>query len=156
MKKQRSLTETDHKAKAAALCSKSEQCRQDVWQKLIRWKCPEEDIPVIIEELATEGFIDEKRYACAFVRDKFRFNQWGRNKIRYALKQKGIPEASISHALEEIGPEEYKQCLTKLMQRKHKQVQHKPKEKQMPAVINYLAGKGFEYEIIKEITGPFL
>jgi len=74
--------------KAMALCAGREYCRSDIRQKLSTWSIDATDAEKIISKLVIEKFIDEERYCTAFVRDKFRYNKWGRVKIASALKMK--------------------------------------------------------------------
>ena len=101
-------TEDEIRNKAEAYCSVAERCISEVRSKLQQWGLPLEREEAVLQYLQTEKFIDEQRYSIAFVRDKYRFNSWGRVKIAQALKLKRIPSVCISKALEEIDDEEYK------------------------------------------------
>lgn len=72
----------------------------------------------VIEHLIKEKYIDQQRYCAAFVRDKYRFNQWGRMKIVQALRLKKIPANMISLGLEAIDESEYLSILSGLSSRK--------------------------------------
>ena len=87
MKKQYTFDDLLHKA--ASYCPISEHCISDVTTKLRAWEVEEFDRKKIIENLIEDDFINEKRYAVAFVRDKFRLNKWGKIKITMALREKG-------------------------------------------------------------------
>ena len=65
-------------SRLANLCAKAEYCVSDIRQKMARWDLPEGAEDRIVHRLLNERYIDEQRYACAFVRSKFRFNRWGR------------------------------------------------------------------------------
>ena len=93
--------------KAASYCSIAEHCIEDVNNKLQKWNVPAEWHEPIIDRLIADGFIDENRYAKAFVVDKFRLNKWGKTKIALALKLKGVSKEDISEALELIDEGEY-------------------------------------------------
>ena len=99
-------TEDEIRNKAEAYCSVAERCISEVKSKLQQWGLPLEREEAVLQYLQTEKFIDEQRYSIAFVRDKYRFNSWGRVKIAQALKLKRIPSVCISKALEEIDDEE--------------------------------------------------
>ncbi len=88
-------------------CSRSEQCRFSVRKKLQSWHVPDTEIARILENLEDERFIDEQRYASAFTNDKVKFGHCGKQKIRFELKQHGIPDSCIRKALEEIPEELY-------------------------------------------------
>jgi regulatory protein len=78
-------------SKAMALCSRREYCSDDIRAKLNSWGIGENDTEKIISALVTENFINEKRYSEAFVKDRFRYNKWGKVKIRANLRLKKIP-----------------------------------------------------------------
>jgi len=90
--------------RAAAYCSRQERCVYDVECKLEAWNVDPDEFGAIIERLKKEKFIDEERYATFFVRDKFRFNGWGKVKIRWALKKKNVDPAAVAKALDVINP----------------------------------------------------
>ena len=77
------------------LCSRQEKCSSEIREKLEKFNLPGEDVEKVLHSLKKEGFIDESRYAGMFVRDKLRFNRWGRVKIRYMLSARKIPEEII-------------------------------------------------------------
>ena len=85
------------------ICSRKECCRQEIAAKLEKLEV--EDVSGAVEQLCKEGFIDERRYARAFARDKSSLQGWGSLKIKLALQNKQIDDATIARALEEIdGP----------------------------------------------------
>ncbi len=142
--------------KAAALCSRQEYCRSDIQKKLDKWDVSAEDGERIIQRLLEEEFIDEKRFASFFVRDKFRFNRWGRQKIAWQLRQKKLDNATIDEALEQINPEEYTEKLQEVIREKSRQVKNKEPIKQKAAIIRNAVSKGFEYDQIIPIVEQLL
>lgn len=84
------------------LCSKMERCRSDARRSLYRWGITEKATQeAIIDKLIRDKFIDEQRYAGAFVREKVSQGRWGASKIRYALRAKGIESETIEQAIDE-------------------------------------------------------
>ena len=81
--------------RAAALCSRQEQCTGHIRDKLREWNVDDDDAERIIKKLQEENFLDDHRYATFFVKDKFRFNRWGKIKISHMLRQKGISGETI-------------------------------------------------------------
>ena len=69
-----------------ALCAGREMCLSDIRRKLILWGVKSDDTDNILNLLIQGKFIDEKRYAAAFVKDKFRYNKWGKIKIGAGFK----------------------------------------------------------------------
>ena len=53
-----------------ASCARSERCISDVRRSLYRWRMEAADCETIIARLVKERFVDERRYAAAYVREK--------------------------------------------------------------------------------------
>ena len=130
--------------KAQNICSKQEKCKYDIRRKLIDWGVSSEFIAHIINKLIKDDFINEKRYSMLFVKDKFRFNKWGRIKIEFALKQKGIPEKYIHSALKGIDDKEYDEILKKELQKKYNTISTKNVLQIKARLIRFAQSRGFE------------
>jgi regulatory protein len=137
-------------SKAMAICSKAEKCVSDIQTKLDEWGVEKADTQKIIKTLITEKFIDEERYARYFVRDKFRFNQWGKVKIVFILKSKKIPATLIEEALQEINDEAYLELLIKLLKDKAKKTKFVNEYDKKGKLVRFAQSKGFEFEAINE------
>ncbi|MCF8362431.1 MAG: RecX family transcriptional regulator [Prolixibacteraceae bacterium] len=137
-------------SKCMALCSKSEKCISDIRNKLEKWQLPDGETQIIIDSLIDEKFIDEQRFAESFVRDKFRFNYWGKIKITYHLKAKGISSADIAHAMQEINEEEYFITLKELLTQKNKSVKAETDYERKAKLIRFAQGRGFDYDMINK------
>ena len=135
--------------KAAALCSSGERCEHDIREKLLLWGMSDNDATKIINYLIQEKFLDEKRFAEFFTKDKFRFNKWGKIKIAYMLKQKHISSSIIQEALNSIDDEEYYSALQELMQSKLKQLKYKDKNDKRTKLFRFAQSRGFESQLIK-------
>lgn len=94
-----------------ALCARSEQCTFDLSRKLAGWGVPSSEAQSILQSLEAQGFVDDARYAVAFVRDKYRFSRWGVYKIRMHLSARRISTADIESALRAIDRDEYYRLL---------------------------------------------
>ena len=107
----------------------------------------------IVQFLVRENYMDEKRFAAAFVKDKFRFNKWGKIKIRIELKSKKIDDVIIEDALSQLKDKEYKQMILKLLKEKEKIITFRNQYEKNGKLYNYLAGKGFEGDVINQVIG---
>lgn len=88
----------------ASLCSRREMSSAQVevrLRKLLGAEGEEERCKHIVERLKSEGFLDDRRFALAYVNDKLRFNGWGRRKIELGLAREGVPAQIINEAIEE-------------------------------------------------------
>ena len=142
------LTPPEALHRAAALCSSAEHCTADIREKLARWGVTEADSRTIIDRLVQERFIDEQRYAVAFVKDKFRFSGWGRIKMRYALQQKRIDGSDIDHALATLDEEQYNDRLLELLQAKSRSIRDDDPEARRAKIFRFAASRGFESALI--------
>ena len=154
MKKELSVQEALYKAES--YCSTTEHCISEVTDKLVSWGISEEDIVQIIETLQKERFIDEQRFAIAFVRDKYRFNLWGRYKIRLYLQKKRISENLIEKALNEIDETEYLSLLAKELERKSRSVKARDNYERNIKLMRFAYGKGYEKEEIVHCLNQIL
>jgi regulatory protein len=140
-------------SKAMALCSQREYCIHEIFSKLQSWTVKHDDAEKIIEILKKEKFIDEKRYSSAFVRDKFRYNRWGKIKLASELKMKGIPSDIIRGALELIEPDLYRNTLENLLEIQKKKIKAANEWELKGKLMRYALSKGFESGIIYDILG---
>ena len=143
-------------ARAAALCSRSEQCEADVHTKLSRWLDDPDAIHDIITRLKEEGFIDDLRYARAYVHDKFLYNGWGRIKLRAMLRAKGIDSEAIDNALIQIDDNEYAQMLHRLLTNKLNSIKHADARHTRAALLRFAASRGFESGMCYSITNSII
>ncbi len=132
-----------HKMKS--LCSRQEKSCFDIRQKLLKQKISSNDQDEIIHILLEEGFINELRFANAYVHDKFRINRWGRVKIAHQLKCKKIPPGVIFEALQQIDEDEYMQSLQKTLQLKMKTEKRENCTK--AKLFRFIKARGFEPNI---------
>lgn len=141
-------SENEARYKAEAYCSSMERCVADVEAKLEQWGATAEIKERVIEHLLKEKYIDQKRFCAAFVRDKYRFNQWGRIKINQALRLKKIPSDIIEVGMGEIDEREYMEILARLIEQKKKSVKARSEYERNTKLIRFAIGKGFEMEAV--------
>lgn len=139
-----------HKAKIklAKLCSTKEVCRFDALEKLHKWEIGRYDAEDIADWLEDEKFIDDARYARFYVRDKYRFNKWGRIKISFQLRHKKINEKHICEAMDEINETEYHEILESILSQKLRSVKDDDKIQLKAKLYRYAQGRGFESDLI--------
>jgi regulatory protein len=134
--------------KMAQLCSRSEQCSADIRKKMIAYEIMEEVVEEIITKLRKEKFLDDERYVKAYISDKFRLNKWGKIKMRYYLKAKGLSDELIEKGLQEIKEEQYKKVLISTLKGKAKTIKTENKFDKLGQIIRFAQSRGFEPEII--------
>ena len=134
-------------------CAYQERCHREVQEKLYSYGVYKNDAQEIISQLIEEGYLNEERFALQYASGKFRIKQWGKVKIKYQLKQKGVSEYCIKKALLAIDKADYKKVFYKLADAKmatlksEKNIFIKKKKLQ-----DHLLQKGFELDLVKEIV----
>lgn len=139
--------------KLARFCAYRERCKSEVIRKMNQLGLQKNHHERCLKRLMEQGFLDERRYAEAFVSGKLRMNRWGRRKIIAALRKKQIPAELIDRALSTIDDEEYLQILSKEAIKYHGEplVDLTPIERQK--LFGKLLAKGFETDFIRELIG---
>lgn len=149
MKKEYTLDELLHKA--ASYCSISEHCVSEVEDKLTAWGVTKEDKQKIIDRLISEDFINEKRFCTYFVKDKFRFNKWGKIKISFALKSKGLDNELISAAFATIDDGEYEELLASILKTKLSGLKYEFEYEKQGKLFRFAQSRGFENNVIDRV-----
>jgi regulatory protein len=134
--------------KAAALCSRQEQCSGHIRDKLRQWEMGDHEADRIIAALQKEGFLDDARYAVYFARDKVKINQWGKIKIAHTLRQRKLSTENIDRALEQINEEEYFQTCLAVVRRKAAGLKDRDPFIRRGKLYRFAAGRGFEADLI--------
>jgi len=136
--------------KAAAYCSQSEHCTFEVGEKLSRWEVSPSDQSTILSYLEKENYISNRRYALAYVKDKFRYNKWGKIRIQLELQRRQIERELISDALEVLEEEEYLHQAVELASSKLRGLKYSDNYERDGKLHRFLAGKGYESEVIRK------
>ena len=145
------MTETEGKTRAEAYCSSAEHYRSEVRAMLERHGAEKPDIESIINNLVKEGFIDESRYARAFVHDKVRFARWGKVKIAQALWQKRIPQDITDAALESIEDDEYLAALRDVVKAKFRTVKGATEYERKMKTMRSVCSRGYEPALVRKL-----
>lgn len=132
-------------------CAYQERCHGEVRDKLYRlgiWKKVHDEIIAVLIE---ENYLDEERFAITFTGGKFRINQWGRIKIKQALKQKQVSSYSIKKALEGIDMNDYRKAAVKLAAKKYASLKNENDFLRKKKTMDYLLARGYEAELARDV-----
>ncbi len=140
------MSEAQALSRLGALCARAEYCLQDMRRKMDAWELPPGANERIIQRLVKDGYVNENRYAHAFVRSKFRFNRWGRDKIVRMLQQKGINQENIDDALTELNEEELDDTLLELLTAKSRHLNYKNDYDRYVKLLRFAVSRGFSLD----------
>ena len=147
------VTEQGAFLQLAQLCARSEHCQHDMLEKMRRWEMSEEAQARVMARLVSERYVDDERYAHAFVRDKITYNKWGRRKVEQALWQKHIDEDIRQRVLDEVDDEEYLNVLRPLLKQKRRSIKAASDYELNQKLIRFALGRGFTYDVIEKVMG---
>lgn len=138
----------------AKYCAYQERCVKDVTEKLKTFELTQKEKDEILDYLIDNRFVNNTRFAQAFVKGKINQSGWGLNKIRFHLMQKGIDKEIIDGALQTYDEEAYRQRLIDVLKIKAKTVKAENDFERNRKLAAYAMQKGFEahlvWEVIKE------
>ncbi|MFN0034688.1 MAG: regulatory protein RecX [Saprospiraceae bacterium] len=140
------LTPDEALQKMERFCAYRERCPKEVRSKLAELGLTRADAEQIFEVLREDGFFNEERFAMAFAGGKFRYNYWGRVRIRQELQLRYIAPALVSQALDSIDETEYETVLQKMLGKKREQ--YAGDENAREKIAASLMRAGFEMELV--------
>lgn len=148
MKKE--MTEQEAYLRLTALCAQAEHCRQEMRDKMVRWGLDETVQERVVGRLVRERYVDDERYARAYVNDKVRYQKWGRRKIQQGLWTKRIDDDTQQRVLDEVSDEEYLAVLRPLLRQKRKTVKAQSDYELNQKLLRFALGRGFTFDIIRQ------
>jgi regulatory protein len=136
--------------KLTALCARSEHCQQEMLEKMRQWGVSQEEQAQVMARLVSERYVDDERFARAFVSDKIRYNKWGRRKVEQALWLKRIDKAIAAQVLDEVDDAEYVSVLRPLLKQKRRSTKAASEYELTMKLIKFALSRGFTMDIIKQ------
>lgn len=143
-------TENDAYLTLAALCAQAEHCQYEMQEKMRRWELPEDAQARVMQRLVSGRYVDDERFAHAFVKDKIRYNKWGRRKVEQALWQKRIDVDIRKRVLDEVDDDEYLSVLRPLLKQKRKTIKANSDYELNQKLMRFALGRGFTFDIIRQ------
>lgn len=140
-----------HKAleRLSGACARAEHCEADLLRKMREHGVSPADAALVMDYLRKHHFVDDARFACAYARDKVRFNGWGRVKVAMMLRAKHIDEETIATALAAVEQEVYDLVLSKLVKAESRRLDLNSYADRLK-LTRKLYARGFEPELVKE------
>ena len=138
--------------------ARAERSSGDALRLMRRWGIGEVDRRQILEKLQRQHFIDDERFAEAYVREKTRLAGWGIHKIRAGLRMKGIAPALIERVTQVLSDQrpDNKQRLAELLARKRRSLKEADVYKVKDKLIRFGMSRGFDYEDVADVVQQVL
>ncbi len=129
-------------------CARAEKSSGDALRLMSRWGVEESQRGVVLERLVSEKFIDDRRYAAAYVREKMNLSGWGARKIASSLKAKGVATAIIAEELSEVDIDAMNERLAAKLERKVRTTKYKDNYDLRGKLIRYGLSLGYDYSAV--------
>lgn len=139
------------------LCARAERSSGDALRLMRRWGVADADAQRVVARLIAERFIDDRRYAECFVREKINLSGWGAYKIKMSLRQKGISQQIIEEVVEPMfGEVDMSERLEALLLRKLPTIKAKSNYDARAKLIRFGASRGFELDMVIECVNKII
>ena len=138
------------------LCARAEKSQEDARRLMRGWGVAEKDAEQVLGRLVRDRFIDDSRYAEAFVREKLRLSGWGEYKIRTALQHKGVSKERIDAALSQADRPAMGERLAQQLERKARTVKHASQYELKTKLIRYGLSLGYDYEAVMDAASAMV
>lgn len=148
MKPKKPLTPEAAQIRAEELCARAEHSSGEIREKLLKWGIFPGDAERIVSAMIKTRFIDDARFARAYVRDKIEFARWGKRKVALGLYQKKVARDIIKEALDEVDDEKYKAALRVALASKKRTISEPDTYEGRTKLFRFAASRGFEPDII--------
>lgn len=144
------MTEESAYLQLTSLCAKSEHCQHEMLEKMRKWEMTDEAASHVMARLLNERYVDDERFTRAFVKDKIRYNGWGRRKVEQALWMKHIDKDIRKNVLDEVDDEEYLDVLRPLLKQKSHSVKARNNWEMNQKLVKFALQRGFTYDLIRQ------
>ncbi|MCM1151439.1 MAG: RecX family transcriptional regulator [Alistipes sp.] len=138
------------------LCARAEKSESDARRLMRGWGVSAADAEKVLSRLVGERFIDDARYAEAFVREKMRLSGWGEYKIRAALQRKEIARETIDAALAAVDRTGMAARLRTQLERKIRLLHTGTGYELKTKLLRYGLALGYDYETVRDTIGTLL
>ena len=128
------------------LCSRAEKSTGDARRLMRTWGVPEAEQQEVVDKLVAQRFIDNRRYAEAYAREKSSLAGWGARKIAMQLRQKGVERDVITQTLAMLDADAQNDKLVEKLQRKQRTTKAANDYELRGKLLRYALGLGYDYE----------
>ena len=148
MNEKKSYTLNEAIKKLEHYCAYQERCHKEVLEKLQQMHMIPEAIDIVVVHLIENKFLNETRFAETFANGKFKIKKWGRSRITFELKKKGISIFNINKAIESISEEEYYKTFNELAEKKVSLIKEANVFKKKKKFVDYFLYRGWESYLV--------
>jgi len=147
------------KQRALSFLSRRFHSEKELFIKLKAKAYEDKLIKEVLKDLSSHSFIDDKNFTHHFIEEKLKKKKWGINKIKSALYIKGVSSKIIEEVIKHFDNKENEvESISEIAVKKINQLRKRniDEKKILSKVIQFLIGRGFNFESSKEICNKIL
>lgn len=133
-------------------CARAERSSGDAMRLMARWGVPKDERDGVLSKLIEMKFIDDSRFAAAYMRDKINLRGWGVRKIAAQLRLKGVAREIIEELTSEVDRDSMVETLEKKLRRKLPTIKYKTKYDLKTKLIRHGASLGYDYDVVMDVA----
>lgn len=144
------------KETALKIIERSYKTKKEMIKRLLEKGYALEEINETLKFLEEYNFINDESYTKAFINDRTKTQ--GKQKIKYALKNKGVSDEIIEEELSKLDMEKEKENANILALKKYNILikRESDKYKLKEKIIRFLISRGYNYEVAKDAVNEIL
>jgi regulatory protein len=140
--------------KLARYCAYQERCVQELEQKMKTLEVLSSEFAEYVAWLSENNYLNEARFVEIFVRSKFNQKSWGRTKINYELRKRGISASLLAGAWDGIDDADYIEKARALLKKKRDEIKSGTSPQRYQKCYNFGLSKGYESALVRELLKP--
>jgi regulatory protein len=140
--------------KLARYCAYQERCVQELEQKMKTFEVSPSEYSEYLAWLSDNNYLNEARFVEIFVRSKFNQKSWGRTKINYELRKRGISASLVASAWDGIDDQDYIEKARTLLKKKRDEIKTGTSPQRYQKCYNFGLSKGYESALVRELLKP--
>lgn len=129
------------------LCARGERSTGDALRLMRTWGVPEGERTAVVEKLVAQRYIDNRRYAEAYTREKSNLAGWGPKKIALQLRIKGIESHIITETLRMLDDDTRRTHLDERLRRKLRTTKAATSYELRGKLLRYALSLGYDYDM---------
>lgn len=129
------------------LCARSEKSSGDALRLMRTWEVAEGARQSVLQKLIDQRFIDDRRYAEAYTREKSSLAGWGKRKIALQLRQKGVSRDIVDEVLASLNTDEQSERLADKLRRKMRSTKAANQYELRGKLLRYALSLGYDYDM---------
>ncbi|MFI3282163.1 MAG: regulatory protein RecX [Rikenellaceae bacterium] len=131
-------------------CAKAERSTGDARRLMARWEVAKQDQEGVLNQLIEMKFIDNRRFAQAYVRDKVNLSGWGAQRISLELSRKGVERDIIDEAMADLDKEAMAERLKSALSKRRRTLKYKDQYDLKNKLMRYGASLGYDYSMVRD------